>query len=147
MRIQQPSILGELIICIAALGGSTTLRAEVLTLSEAIKMAEANNRSILVAAIERTKARDEVDVARTYRWPVFSVTALGSQSLSRLGLTFDQGALGVYPGVGPIPGETTTLESPLQPAANCLCEHRPTFDATTQDRIGDPTGARRRSSC
>lgn len=117
MRIQQPSILGELIICIAALGGSTTLRAEVLTLSEAIKMAEANNRSILVAAIERTKARDEVDVARTYRWPVFSVTALGSQSLSRLGLTFDQGALGVYPGVGPIPGETTTLESPLQPAA------------------------------
>jgi outer membrane protein TolC len=117
MQIQQPSILGELIICIAALGGSTTLRAEVLTLSEAIKMAEANNRSILVAAIERTKARDEVDVARTYRWPVFSVTALGSQSLSRLGLTFDQGALGVYPGVGPIPGETTTLESPLQPAA------------------------------
>src|SRR4030095_4481620 len=117
MQIQQPSILGELIICIAALGGSTTLRAEVLTLSEAIKMAEANNRSILVADIERTKARDEVDVARTYRWPVFSVTALGSQSLSRLGLTFDQGALGVYPGVGPIPGETTTLESPLQPAA------------------------------
>jgi len=117
MRIQQPSIFGELLICIAVLGGSTTLRSEVLTLSEAIKMAEANNRAILVAAIEQTKARDEVDVARTYRWPVFSVTALGSQSLSRLGLTFDQGALGVYPSVGPIPGETTTLESPLKPAA------------------------------
>jgi outer membrane protein TolC len=117
MRIQQPLILGELIICIAALGRPATLRSEVLMLGEAIKMAEENNRGILIAAIERTKAGDEVDIARTYRWPVFSVTALGSQSLSRLGLTFDQGSLGVYPTVGPIPGETTTLESPLQPAA------------------------------
>jgi outer membrane protein TolC len=106
--------LGQLIICAAA---PVSLTAEVLTLPEAIRMGEVNNRSVQVATIERTKAKDEVEVARTYRLPVFSVIALGSQSLSKLGLTFDQGALGVYPTVGPIPGSTTTLESPLRPGA------------------------------
>jgi outer membrane protein TolC len=44
------------------------------------------------------------------------VAALGSQSLANLGLTFPQGSLGVYPGTGPIPGKSTKLTSPLQPA-------------------------------
>jgi outer membrane protein len=44
------------------------------------------------------------------------VVALGSQSLANLGLTFPRGSLGVYPGTGPIPGESTTLSGPLQPA-------------------------------
>jgi len=55
-------------------------------------------------------------VARTYRLPAFSLAALGSQSLAKLELTFPQGSLGVYPGTGPIPGKSTTLTSPLQPA-------------------------------
>src|SRR5438105_1723350 len=58
----------------------------------------------------------EVNVARTYRLPAFSVAALGSQSLAHLGLTFPLGSLGVYPGIGPIPGKSTTLTGPLQPA-------------------------------
>src|SRR5262245_18149044 len=117
MRTQHLLILAELLRCIATLGAPATSRAEMLTLQEAIRMAKANNRAILVATIDGTKARDEVDVACTYRLPVFSVTALGSQSLSRLGLTLDQGSLGVDPNVGPIPGKNTTLESPLRPAA------------------------------
>jgi len=44
------------------------------------------------------------------------VAALGSQSLAHLGLTFPLGSLGVYPGIGPIPGKSTTLTGPLQPA-------------------------------
>jgi outer membrane protein len=53
-------------------------------------------------------------VARTRRYPIFSVTALGSQPLNQLGITLERGSLGVYPFDGPIPGETTTLESPLR---------------------------------
>src|SRR5215468_9832851 len=85
-----------------------------LTLDDAIKAAEANNRTIRVAQLEREKALDQVQVARTYRLPTFSLIALGSQSLTRLGLTLDRGSLGVYQNVGPIPGKTTTLESPLR---------------------------------
>src|SRR5262245_10840613 len=88
--------------------------SRVLTLDDAIKAAEANNRVIRGAQLEREKALDQVQVARTYRLPEFSLIALGSQSLSRLGLTLDQGSLGIYPNIGPIPGKTTTLESPLR---------------------------------
>src|SRR5436189_6350612 len=87
---------------------------KALTLDDAIKAAEANNRTIRVAQLEREKTLEQVQVARTYRLPTFSLIALGSQSLTRLGLTLDKGALGTYPNVGPIPGKTTTLESPLR---------------------------------
>jgi outer membrane protein len=90
------------------------LYAQVLTLTEAVSAAETNNRAIHVAKLEREKAIGEVNAAKTNRWPIFSVMALGSQPLSQLGITLERGSLGVYPFDGPIPGETTTLESPLR---------------------------------
>jgi hypothetical protein len=88
--------------------------SQVLTLDEAVKTAKDNNRSIRVAQLERKKALDEVHVARAYRLPTFSVTALGSQSLSHLGLRREKGALGNFASTGPIPAATTTLQSPLR---------------------------------
>src|SRR5947207_3310393 len=92
------------------------VNGETLTLQQAIESAEANNRAIRAARLEHVKALTEVNVARTYRLPVFSVAALGSQSLAHLGLTIPMGSLGVYPGTGPIPAKSTTLSGPLQPA-------------------------------
>jgi len=92
------------------------VHGQILTLRDAIDSAEANNRAIRAARLERAKAISEVNVARTYRLPAFSAAVLGSQSLANLGLTFPQGSLGTYPGVGPIPGKSTTLTSALQPA-------------------------------
>jgi outer membrane protein TolC len=105
-------------ICSLAVGylASGLVHGQTLTLQQAIESAEANNRAIRAARLEHAKALSEVSVARTYRLPAFSVAALGSQSLAHLGLTFPQGSLGVYPGTGPIPGKSTTLTSPLQPA-------------------------------
>jgi outer membrane protein len=92
------------------------VHGQTLTLQQAIEAAETNNRAIRAARLEHAKALTEVNVARTYRLPAFSVAALGSQSLAHLGLTFPLGSLGVYPGIGPIPGKSTTLTGPLQPA-------------------------------
>jgi len=108
----------ELTLAFAGLLGASGLPAfgqsPVLTLDEAIRAAEKNNRSVRVAALQRKTAADEVRIARTFRLPSFSLTALGSQPLSRLGLSFERGSLGVFPNVGPIPSKTTTLESPPQ---------------------------------
>ena len=104
------------LLSIAAIWAPGLVHGETLTLQQAIEAAEANNRAIRAARLERAKALSEVSVARTYRLPAFSVAALGSQSLAHLGLTFPQGSLGDYPGVGPIPGKSTTLTGPLQPA-------------------------------
>src|SRR5262245_36215314 len=99
---------------LAQIPDAATSTTNALTLDDAIKAAEANNRAIRIAQLEREKALDQVQVARTYRLPAFSLIALGSQSLTRLGLTLDKGSLGIYPNVGPVPGKTTTLESPLR---------------------------------
>jgi len=89
------------------------LHAQATTLQEAIRAAEAANRTIKVAALERDRAVRDVNVAKTRRLPLFSVTAIGSQPFTQLGITLERGALGVYPHDGPIPGQTTTLQSPL----------------------------------
>ena len=90
------------------------LHSQTLTLQEAVRTAESHDRSIHVAQLEHEKALREVGIARTRRFPIFSVTALGSQPLTQLGVTLERGSLGVYPFDGPIPGQTTTLESPLR---------------------------------
>ena len=112
MRTGTPAVLRHLLLILAP----GFLHGQTLTLEQAIESAEANNRAIRTAHLEHAKALSEVKVARTYRLPAFSVAALGSQSLAHLGLTFPLGSLGVYPGVGPIPGKSTTLSGPLQPA-------------------------------
>src|SRR5215470_8185825 len=90
-----------------------SVNCQTLSLEDAVTAAEANNRTILGAQLEKKKAIEEIYVARAQRLPVFSLTALGSQPLSHLGFTLEKGSLGVYPTVGPIPGRTTTLENPL----------------------------------
>jgi len=91
----------------------TIVNGQVLTLADAIDAAASNNRAIRSAELQRQKAVEDLHVARTHRLPVLSVTTLASQPITLGGVTFERGALGVYPGVGPIPGTTTTLESPL----------------------------------
>src|SRR5262249_13031053 len=87
---------------------------QVMTLGEALEATSANNRAIRSAELQREKAAEDLRIARTHRLPIFSVTTLASQPLTQLGVTFEQGSLGSYPSVGPIPGRTTTLKSPLQ---------------------------------
>ncbi len=102
------------VVGVASICAPSVVNGQVITLTEAVRTAESHDRSIHIAELDREKALREIDVARTRRYPIFSVTALGSQPLTQLGITLERGSLGVYPFDGPIPGETTTLESPLR---------------------------------
>src|ERR1044071_4104546 len=104
------------LLAIALIWAPRLIHGQTLTLQQVIEAAEANNHAIRAARLESAKGLTEVNVARTYRLPAFSVAALGSQSLAHLGLTLPMGSLGVYPGIGPIPSKSTTLTGPLQPA-------------------------------
>src|SRR5262245_21182914 len=103
-----------LALTIACLWRPSVVYGQAISLSEVIRATEVANRTIQVAALEREKALRDVEVAKTNRLPVLSVTALGSQPLTQLGITLERGSLGVYPHDGPIPGRTTTLTSPLR---------------------------------
>ena len=115
-RKQLRSLMTYALVFAASFVFPRLLQGQTLTLNEAIHLAEAHNRSLQIAQLDQRKAADEASVARSYRFPSFSLTAFGLQSLSSLGLTFPVGSLGTYPNVGPIPGRTTTLQGPLKPA-------------------------------
>ena len=121
-------------VVLATLLVPATSHGQVLTLGEALDAAATNNRAIQSAELQREQAMNDLQVARTRRWPTFSVTTLASQPITLSGVTFEQGALGVYPGVGPIPGQTTTLESP--PRLGFIFYGTVAQPLTQQHRIG-----------
>jgi outer membrane protein len=89
--------------------------APLLTLDEAIRIAQENNRSIKNAILAASIAADRTAEARTYRFPSIDLYALGSQLLTPLDFRFEQGTFGTFPGIGPIPATDTNIHTPLKP--------------------------------
>src|SRR5262249_23676717 len=89
--------------------------APLLTLDDAIRMAQENNRSIKNAILAASIAADRTAEARTYRFPTVDLYALGSQLLTPLDFRFEQGTFGTFPGIGPVPATDTSIHTPLRP--------------------------------
>lgn len=87
----------------------------VLTMQDAVRLAEANNPSLKNAVLAASIANDRIAEARSYRFPSVKVYALGSQLLTPLDFTFDRGVFGTFPGIGPVPAENTKIHTPLRP--------------------------------
>src|SRR5215470_16064433 len=87
----------------------------LLTLKEAIQLAQAHNRQIQNAILTTSIDEDQVAEARTYRYPSLSVYALGSQLLTPVDFTFQKGVFGDFPGIGPVPATDTKIHTPLRP--------------------------------
>ncbi len=94
----------------------------VLTLEDAVSLAQANNRLVKNAQLSVSMSDDQIAEARTYRFPSLNLYALGSQLLTPVDFTFQRGAFGSFPGIGPVPATDTRIHTPL----------RPTFYALTQ---------------
>jgi outer membrane protein TolC len=92
----------------------TDTEAPVLTLEDAVSLALSNNRLVKNSALEAQKYDFRVSTARTRRLPQFQVAVLGGELMHSFDFTFDQGAFGTYPGVGPIPGKQTTIRQPAR---------------------------------
>jgi outer membrane protein len=87
----------------------------VLTLEDAVSLAQANNRLVKNAQLSVSMSEDQIAEARTYRFPSFNLYALGSQLLTPVNFTFQQGVFGSFPGIGPVPPTNTKIHTPLQP--------------------------------
>ncbi len=108
------------LICLSAdvRGQSTsTNKAEVLTLEEAIALALRDNQQIRNAALDVSSAGEEFAASRTRRLPSFNFQVLGTQQLTPIDFTFERGVFGTFPDIGPIPAENTKLSTPLKPTA------------------------------
>jgi len=89
--------------------------ASFLTLDQAVREAQANNRLVKNAQLFLSIDDDHVAEARTYRLPSLSFRGLGSQLLTPVDFTFEKGAFGTFPGIGPVPAQNTDIHTPLRP--------------------------------
>jgi len=94
---------------------STPSGSPPLTLDEAVNLAQANNRQVKNAILTASIDEDKIAEAHTYRLPSLSIYALGSELLTPVDFTFQQGVFGNFPGIGPVPPTNTKIHTPLQP--------------------------------
>ena len=87
----------------------------VLTLEDAVSLAQANNRLVKNAQLSVSMSGDQIAEARTYRFPSLNLYALASQLLTPVNFTFQQGVFGSFPGIGPVPPTNTQIHTPLRP--------------------------------
>ena len=88
----------------------------VLTVDAAIAIALAHNRELAGATLGVESAEDAIAIARRRRFPQFDIDAQVAQSLTITSYTFPAGSFGTYEATGPIPGESSTVESERKPS-------------------------------
>lgn len=93
---------------------SALTAAPPLTLENAVAEALAHNRQVQAAGIRADEVKAQIGVAESRRYPVMRTQSQFGVSVTRADVTFPQGALGNYPGTGPIPGTDTKVGIPRQ---------------------------------
>jgi len=86
--------------------------ASILTLDDAVAIAKKGNRQVQSAALDVERAREETAAVKTSRLPQFQVSMSGGEALRPIGFTIPPGALGMYPGSGPIPAQKSNITTP-----------------------------------
>lgn len=109
-------------------------QSEVLTLDEAVRLALNHNRTIEQSELVARESDDEIAAAKTQRLPSFRFSTTAGMLLTRPTLTFEQGAFGNYPGIGPIPSTTTNISTARKPTA--MLSGEALLPLTQQIRIG-----------
>lgn len=88
-----------------------TVSQEVLSVQDAVSIALVENRNIENAALEVSKAKDDVYSAKTRYLPIFDFSIYELYHLTDENFTFKEGAFGDFPVIGPVPPENTTIRT------------------------------------
>lgn len=93
----------------------STFSQQLLTLEQAINIAEEKNPELRVGRLEGAKFRDRINTLKTRQLPNFSLSVFSALNLNRTAFTFRRGAFGDFPGTGPIPDNNTSISAPIRP--------------------------------
>jgi outer membrane protein TolC len=85
---------------------------EVLSLDQAIELAVRNNLQVKNASLEVNKVDEQMGALRTERWPSLHLDVFPAEQLRAIDMILPQGILGLYPNVGPIPGNNIDFRTP-----------------------------------
>jgi outer membrane protein TolC len=131
-RISQAAAAAAAILLSCSFGWAA--EPEVLSLDDAVRLALDHNRAVAKSALSANALDAQIAAAKTYRLPSFKMSTTTGFLLTQPTLTFEKGAFGSYPGIGPIPGTDTEITSARKPTA--LIELETALPLTQQRRIG-----------
>lgn len=86
----------------------------VLTLQQAIDLAESGNRELAASKFDIKKATEFLSETQTNYLPKLQTLVLGGIPLQRFSFTIPAGILGTYPGTGPIPARSSEISTGRQ---------------------------------
>ena len=86
-----------------------------LTLDEAVEIALQHNRSLENADLQSQKAGEDVETARSHRFPRFSIEAQVAQLLRPVDVHFKEGTFGTFAGIGPVPASDMAITTGQKP--------------------------------
>jgi len=106
--------IGSLWLLLAAGGGARaqTESPPMLTIDDAVATAMKGNRRVQFSILDVSRAAEGTADVKTGRLPHFQVYFLGGETLNSVNFTIPQGALGTYPGTGPIPAQNSKITTP-----------------------------------
>jgi len=108
------------ILVALACGAQAHAQPRALTLEEAVSLAMEHNSEVKIAGDKVKAMNARVHEARASYFPVLSNDTTAVHIAEQQHLDIPQGALGVYPGIGPIPGTGVSL-----------AQGKPTFGLST----------------
>ncbi len=112
----RPTVVSVMLaVSIAARCQQPAPAGEELPLDRAVSLALKNNRMVKNAALDVLKSENDLAASRTYRLPAFSFNVLETQLLTRMDFLFPKGAFGVFPGIGPVPSQETSITTARRP--------------------------------
>src|ERR1700682_685834 len=116
---RQPAMICALVagLCLFPCANAQTNGGAVLTLDEAVRLAQSNNRDLKVWGLDVGKQREALGEAKTHLYPRFDTSVLAAQLLTPIDFTIRKGQFGTFSGTGPIPGSNTDLQPPPRPIA------------------------------
>jgi outer membrane protein TolC len=84
----------------------------VLNIDDAVALALKGNRQLQSSALDIDRAHAGTAAIQTARLPQSQIYVMGGETLRPISFTIPEGALGVYPNVGPIPAQNANITTP-----------------------------------
>ena len=104
-----PASVAGVVLLLFACGGIAHAQARRITLDEAVALATKQNSTVKLAHLKQQEMQARVTEARADYFPVLSNESDSAHLRNIEHMEIPMGALGVYPVIGPVPGQNDSL--------------------------------------
>jgi len=104
-----PALIAGVVLLMFVCGGTAHAQARRITLDEAVALATKQNSTVKLAHLKQQEMQARVGEARADYFPVLSNESDSAHLRNIEHMEIPMGALGVYPVIGPVPGQNDSL--------------------------------------